>query len=365
MNPQPQHPRVRVGDPAGLLAIVPHLLGFTPQTSLVVLGAGPPDGRVQVALRYDLPDPPDTGTAAQIAAHAAAVLSRHQLATVIIAGYGPGSLVTPVADATRDAVTAAGLRVHDVLRVEDGRYWSYLCREPSCCPAEGVPFDAAAHPAAQVLAGTAQPVRADRAALAATIAPLTGSQANAMREATRWAQRAGTRLITRAGPRALDAPGRAAVQAAIAAYRGGGSISDPGRHAWLALVLTSLPVRDDAWARMDPAHRDAHRRLWTDLVRRAQPGYAAAPASLLAFVAWQSGDGALANIALDRALADIPGYSMALLLQEALDAGMPPSAATLPMTPEQVAASYAARDSTRPSRRGRTGPDNPATGSGT
>ncbi len=42
MNPQPQRPSVRVGDPAGLLAIVPHLLGFTPQTSLVVLGAGPP-----------------------------------------------------------------------------------------------------------------------------------------------------------------------------------------------------------------------------------------------------------------------------------------------------------------------------------
>ena len=364
MNPQPQHPRVRVGDPAGLLAIVPHLLGFTPQTSLVVLGAGPPDGRVQVALRYDLPDPPDTGTAAQIAAHAAAVLSRHQLATVIIAGYGPGPLVTPVADATRDAVTSAGLRVHDVLRVEDGRYWSYLCREPSCCPAEGVPFDAAAHPAAQILAGTGQPVRADRAALAATIAPLTGSQANAMREATRWAQRTANRLITRAGPRALDPPGRAAVQAAIRTYRDGGSISDPGRLAWLALVLTSLPVRDDAWARMDPAHRHAHRRLWTDLVRRAQPGYAAGPVSLLAFTAWQSGDGALANIALDRALTDAPGYSMALLLQEALEAGMPPSAATLPMTPEEVAASYAARDSARPSGRDRTGPGSPAAGSG-
>ena len=26
----------------------------------------------------------------------------------------------------------------------------------------------------------------------------------------------------------------------------------------------------------------AHRRLWTDVVRRAQPGYVAAPASLLA-----------------------------------------------------------------------------------
>jgi hypothetical protein len=53
------------------------------------------------------------------------------------------------------------------------------------------------------------------------------------------------------------------------------------------------------------ARRDAHRRLWTDVVSRAQPGYVAAPASL-AFTALQGGDGALANIALERALADTP-----------------------------------------------------------
>src|SRR5207302_9893872 len=114
-----------------------------------------------------------------------------------------------------------------------------------------------------------------------------------------------------------------------------------GGHAWLARVLTRLRVRDDAWARMDPAHHDAHRRLWADLIRRAQPGYAAAPACLLAVTAWQAGEGALANIALDRALADTPGYSMALLLRDLLDAGAPPSAASPPMTPEQVTASYA------------------------
>ena len=33
---------------------------------------------------------------------------------------------------------------------------------------------------------------------------------------------------------------------------------------------------------MDPDHRDVHLRLWTDLTRHAQPGYIAAPASLLA-----------------------------------------------------------------------------------
>jgi len=41
-------------------------------------------------------------------------------------------------------------------------------------------------------------------------------------------------------------------------------------------------AEDDAWARMDPRYRDAHRRLWIDVTRRAQPGYVAAPAALLA-----------------------------------------------------------------------------------
>ena len=80
------------------------------------------------------------------------------------------------------------------------------------------------------------------------------------------------------------------------------------------MALREIRVRDDAWARMDHQHRAAHLRLWADLTRLAGPGYAAAPAALLAFVAWQSGDGALANVALDRALADNPNYSMAMLL---------------------------------------------------
>ena len=205
---------------------------------------------------------------------------------------------------------------------------------------EGVAFDAATHPVA-ALARTGRPVVADRAALAATIATLTGPIATSMLQATQHAERTAARLVARDGPGALDDPGLAAVQDAIRIYRDGGSLGPDARFAWLAFVLIRLPVRDDAWARMDPAHRGAHLRVWTDLVRRAQPGYVAAPASLLAFTAWQCGEGALANIALDRALADAPGYSMALLLREPISNGCPPSMAVLPMTPEQVADSYA------------------------
>jgi hypothetical protein len=75
-------------------------------------------------------------------------------------------------------------------------------------------------------------------------------------------------------------------------------------------------------------------------VPRARPGHVAAAASLCAFVAWQCGNGALANIALDRALADQPRYSMAHLLRQVIGSGAPPEVARLPMTPEEVAASY-------------------------
>lgn len=340
MNPAPDRPRVRIGSPAAVLALVPYLLGFTPESSLVVLGTGPRRGQAPVAFRYDLPDPPDAGLAAEIAGHACDTLARQDVTGTVAIGYGPGRLVTPLADAIRSAAPARGLNFKDVLRVEDGRYWSYLCKQPSCCPAEGVPFDTAAHPVARVLAGTGQQVFPSRAALAATIAPVTGSAATEMAAATRAALSAARELIFRDGPDALTAPGLDAVRNAIRLYRDGGTLSAPSRHAWLSLFLTSLRIRDDAWARMDPGHHDAHRRLWADVTRHAQPGYIAAPASLLAFTCWQGGDGALANIAVDRALADKPGYSLALLLRDTLNAGAPPSMARLPMTPEQVAASY-------------------------
>ena len=339
------HQPLRVGSPADMLAIVPHLLGFIPSHSLVVVGARGPRHRIDVTFRYDLPDPPDRQAAASIASHAVSVLTSQQFTTAVVIGYGPGPLVTPLADAIRPAISQTDLELRDVLRVHDGCYWSYLCTNPSCCPPAGVLFDLDGHPASVAMtATTGRGVLANRDELAATIAPLIGPAAETMRQETARAERIAARLLTRTttgnSARPLIDRGLTAVQAAITTYRDGGSVELRGQFAWLALTLTSLEVRDDAWARMDPAHARAHQRLWTDLIRHAQPGYIAAPAALLAFTAWQNGNGALANLALDRALTDTPGYSMAQLLRDAIDAGAPPSVAVLPMTPEEVAASY-------------------------
>jgi Domain of unknown function (DUF4192) len=235
MNPDPAGPPLRVGSPAGVLAVVPRLLGFTPESSLVVLGADRESGRVHIALRYDLPNPPDRILSAAIAAHSKHVLSREHLGAAVLVGYGPGHLVTPLVDAIREVSLRKGLALRDILRVHEGRYWSYLCHDPSCCTAEGVPFDAASHPAGEALAATGLPLLPGRNALAATIAPVKGSQAAAMRAATRQAQRAAVRLTNRTGSGAVERAGLAAVQEAIQLYRDGRSITASINHAWLAL----------------------------------------------------------------------------------------------------------------------------------
>lgn len=339
---------VRITSPASLLATVPSLLGFHPGNSMVLVGTVPPRGQIRLTLRYDLPDPPDSELAAQLAWHATGVLGAQHIETVSAVGYGSGHLVTPVADALRECALQTGLRVTELLRVEGHRYWSYVCADSACCSPDGTPFEISDHPAAVAMAAAGAQVLSSREELAATVMPREGKAAELMRVATRRAEERAERLVARvarsgsrgSARRLIAVSGLEAVAAAIAAYRHGERLPAGDGAAWLTVVLRDLRVRDDAWSRMDPRFREEHLRLWTDLTRLAQPGYVSAPASLLAFVGWQSGNGALANVALDRAMEDDPDYSMARLLRQAVDSGAPPSMARLPMTPEEVAASY-------------------------
>jgi hypothetical protein len=342
----PQLP-VRISSPASLLAVIPGLLGFVPADSVVVVGTESPGTQVRLTLRYDIPDPEQPRAAAALAGHAVSVLKAQGVTTAVAAGYGGDEAVTPVAAALRERAAAAGIALTEVLRVADGRYWSYVCPDPECCPPEGTPFDGAGHPAARALADAGGQVLAGRDELTASLAALGGKRGAAMQRATARALAQLARCLSRldragmeVSPARLTAAlGQVAVRDAIRRCREGELVGFE-HAAWLTVALRQLRVRDDAWARMDFEHRGAHLRLWTHLTRLARPGYAAAPAALLAFVAWQLGDGALANVALDRSLADNPRYSMALLLRQALDSGAPPSMARLPMTPEEVAAAY-------------------------
>jgi hypothetical protein len=194
-----------------------------------------------------------------------------------------------VAEAFR-AAWKARIDLQDFLRVQDGRFWSYTCHDEDCCPAEGTPFDVTQRSVVSVLDRGGAPVLTDRAALAARVAPLGGSTAESMRQATRRAERHVAQLLGKvrkssrlgAARQMIAAEGLSAVGVMIARYRGGGRFTTDYEIARITVALRDLRVRDDAWARMDPAHAEPHLRLWLDVIRRAQPGHVAAPAALLA-----------------------------------------------------------------------------------
>ncbi|MEW2382495.1 DUF4192 domain-containing protein [Micromonospora sp. NPDC047707] len=330
-------PRLSVRSPGDLIAAVPYLLGFHPADSVVVVAMH--GKRVTFAARSDLPDPREPVEAAErmaeparpvdeAARHLAAVVARQVADRATVLGYGPASRVTPAVDAVRAALADAGIPVLDALRVTDGRYWSYLCDEPECCPPDGTPYDTGSSKvtAAAVFAG--QVALPDRAALAAQVAPVDGPERVALRQATERAGRRLADLLDSApeadvlGGRTVRAAGRAAIRVAGRRHRNGERLDDD-EVAWLSVLLTDVAVRDHAWERTDG--RDADIALWTDVLRRAEPEFIAAPGSLLTFAAWRAGHGSLAAVALERVLTLHPGYSLALLLDDLLRRGVPPA----------------------------------------
>jgi hypothetical protein len=338
--------QLRAATPDAVLAVIPHMLGFYPSRSLVVLGLGEQQ-RVMVTFRYDLPEPYDDELGTDIAQHAEYVLGRERIRSALLIGYGSEELVLPVLAQTAARLGNRGIDLQEALRAEGGRYWSLLCDDPGCCPPEGRPYDPGSHPAAAAMTEAGLAAHPDREALVRTIQRPAGTS-DTIARATEQARLRLTRIVD-AGEAAGERDpklratriGRKEVQRAIRLYRSGGHIRSVGQLAWLAVLLGDIRVRDDAWARMDPPHRDDHCRLWTDVLRGAATDSAPAPASLLAFTAWQAGNGALAAVAVDRALAADPGYSMARLLSSAIQAALPPAAARMPITPAAVAASYA------------------------
>ncbi|PWR07615.1 DUF4192 domain-containing protein [Micromonospora acroterricola] len=319
-----EHPRLAVRSPADMLAAVPYLLGFHPADSVVAVALR--GRRIIFAARADLPDP--SADPVEPARHLARVIHRQGAEAATVIGYGPPDRVTPSVDAVRAALTGAGLDVLDALRVTDGRWWSYLCAEADCCPPEGRRYDPAASQVTATAVFAGQVALPDRAALVAQVSPVDGPSRAVLRAAAVRAEQRMTELVGQApasdllGGRALRSAGVAAVRAAQRRQRHGERLDDD-EVAWLSLLLTHLPIRDHAWERTDG--RDGDIALWTDVFRRAEPELIAAPGALLAFAAWRAGQGALAAVALERTLGLHPAYSLALLLDDLLRRGVPPS----------------------------------------
>ena len=305
---------IRANGPADLLALVPSLLGFHPEESLVVLTLG--DARHRFHARVDLPR--EQAGIERLACYLAEVASRHGVTRLAAALYTRDErLADAVARELDHRVDRAGVDLACVVRADGERWWALDGREDS----PGTPYEVGSHPlmAQAVVEGTV--VLASRQELADS---LVGDPAEA--------DRVGRLAVARHAPsgrartrRHLVGEGRWVRDRVRRFLDDGQPLQAPDLARLLCAIALSLEVRDVAWAEMSHDDAERHVDLWRDAVRRAPAGLRAGPAALLGFAAWLSGNGALAWCAVERAQEEDPGHGLAALLAQALAGAVPPS----------------------------------------
>ena len=328
--PTTDQPVIRITCPRDLVDLVPYLVGFWPTESLVLVSLRGAKRRVGLTLRIDL-DGVRSGSEAldSCATH----LCRAGARSVMILVYrdrvsGTGDRALPdsrLAERVMRKVRMRGVEVDEALLVTRDRWWSYLCDDRSCCPPEGHRIAPADRPSPVVAAATV-------AGLVA--APDRGSLERSVEPAPAVDREAVAALVTDAQARA-DARGsgddrryRAGVAdevaAAVAGQRSGRTRLDDDVVARLLVALRDIGIRDLCCGYASGGDSAAMQSLSMQLARRATAPYDVAPYTVLAWCAWRDGNGALARIAVERALRGDSGYALATLLEQALDCGIDP-----------------------------------------
>ncbi|MGH3342597.1 MAG: DUF4192 domain-containing protein [Carbonactinosporaceae bacterium] len=315
---------LRLSCPGELVEVVPYLLGFHPEDSVVLLALEQPGRRVGLTVRIDLPPPGDVaGYARECAARFSGSASAGALLLVFAADAGPASH-RPLCAAFDEAFAHRGVQVHEALLVGRDRWCSLLCHDASCCPPEGVPFASGTSVVAAAATYAGLTARPDRASLADILDP---EPSRACAATARTIARAVAELRGRraAGESAesLRAESERLLRGALDGAREGARPGDD-EVARLVAGLGDIQVRDSVAAWTGPEIGEAARNLWLQLARRVPPPHDAAPLTLAAWVSYLQGEGAFARTAVERALRSDQGYSLAQLLRGVLDAGIPP-----------------------------------------
>ena len=330
-------PTVRLSGPEDLIAVVPHLFGYAVTESILAIDLIPANPtRLGFMARIDLPA---EGEATEAANTLTSAMLRHGQGIVCLIGYETvtGEALTGLV-MTGDAMRAAGVNVFDQLIVTGDRWRSLGCSDTECCPTEGKPVPGADHPAALALIGTGSAPVKDRQTLADHIAA-SPRAATVMDVITDQRDEASTTL-----------------ESAAAAWGAVLTSTDPLTDQTIATAALGLTLgerkqfRDTLLAWMTPGVLDLEQTDPTCLthLRALQPATPdtltapceavtdrlitlcasipdseATPAlTVLAHYAWINGKGTIASLALDRALAAQPDYTLARLLDRMVSAGI-------------------------------------------
>ncbi len=313
-------PPTRVTGPTGLLAAIPAVLGFHPRRSLVLVCLSGPRRRMGPVIRVDLPAARDRAQALTLTRYA-----QRYADEVAVVAFQETRARRPLLDQLLRALESAEIPVMEVLVVRDGRAWPARDRttertHPGIPVPDSDDLQVRRLAAASAIAGRA--VLASRGTLARSIAGPTGAR---LAEAER-AIDAAARTAPASGPDAARARRDEAVALAdecLTARAATGTVP-LGLAASFAVALQDVEVRDAVLAR---AVLEVHREWPAMLISCASEtpdAQAADVCAVLAAAAYRHGDGALAQVAVDRCLSAEPGHRLALLLLASMAEGMHP-----------------------------------------
>jgi len=309
--------------PHDLLAAIPFLIGYHPSDSLVLVAIK--GDLVSMAMRVDYPKNENTDAYDLLAHHLKLDGADAALMLAYVPSDKPELYETGAEVLGYMAISLLknSIKIRESIEVIGNRWRSVICEDISCCPPEGnvLPdFDSSRVAAEQVMAGRTLPF-IDVSKLADSIAalPNIGVEFTAQVESY---------FVHEDSPdlNEKQRDGATAVVDLGQLYEFGRGSSDPDLVAQVIGRLSDIQVRDYALGIHNAENIEAYWSMWKELLCIAPVGYVAPIASIFAAVAYESGQGALAHKALDRALIDNPGYSLALLLRRVFSAGWPAAA---------------------------------------
>ncbi|MCX6395346.1 MAG: DUF4192 domain-containing protein [Propionibacteriales bacterium] len=314
--------------PADLLALVPIVIGFHPEDSVVLLTFGSSPRHTERAgagvrtfqARVDLPVVEQEQR--YVASMLRDVVRKHGITVVAVVLYTDDAAVAArFADLLMPRLLADGIAVVDVLRVDGDRY--FCVAEPDD---PGTAFDLRSHPL------TAQGVLHGR---------VVHESREAMREALVGSDVADIEGVARAAEAFVDklsrdcgspesAPETVAelarwLQRTIARTRSDPTQLSSEDAAGLLVLLCLDTLREVAWSELRRENAASYVVFLSALVRRAPADLVPGAAGLLGLAAWLEGDGALAWCALDRCLAENPDDNLAQHVAALLESATPPS----------------------------------------
>ncbi|MGH3764383.1 MAG: DUF4192 domain-containing protein [Pseudonocardiaceae bacterium] len=310
--------RIRLSDPSELIAAVPHLLGFHPHHSVVLMALH--GKNLGLTLRADLVT---VDQARRLAEQLVKPIARQRptgVALVVIGGETTPDGDPPhraLVDALDDLLSGAGLRVvHAAWTTETAAGAPWRCYDDPLCA--GTVADPATSPlaAATVAAGAVTfRSREEMAELLAAEDPVALQRRAALLDAADDEHPMSAGLVDQR---------LAQLRQLHRASSAGDLVLSDSIVAEVASALCDHRVRDACLPWCTGAGAAGAERLWLALVRATPAPERAEPAALLAFTAYLRGDGGIASVALEAALHACPQHSLSGLLRAALDGGLPP-----------------------------------------